>query len=39
MDDEISNKKYTDEDKEIVRNMWLNGRLIGGLVTEDHRDG
>ena len=39
MDDEISNKKYTDEDKETVRNMWLNGRLIGGLVTEDHRDG
>ena len=39
MDDEISNKKYTDEDKKTVRNMWLNGRLIGGLVTEDHRDG
>lgn len=37
MDDEISNKKYSAEDKEIVRNMYLNGRLIGGLVTEDHR--
>ena len=37
MDDEISNKKYSVEDKEIVRNMYLNGRLIGGLVTEDHR--
>ena len=36
-DDEISNKKYSVEDKQIVRNMWLNGRLIGGLVTEDHR--
>lgn len=37
MDDEISNKKYSAADKEIVRNMFLNGRLIGGLVTEDHR--
>ena len=36
-DDEISNRKYSEEDKKIVRNMWLNGRLIGGLVTEDHR--
>ena len=36
-DDEISNTRYTAEDKEIVRNMFLNGRLIGGLVTEDHR--
>lgn len=37
MDDEISNKKYSAEDKEVVRNMYLNGKLIGGLVTEDHR--
>lgn len=37
MDDEISNKKYSDEDKQTVRNMYLNGKLIGGLVTEDHR--
>jgi mRNA-degrading endonuclease YafQ of YafQ-DinJ toxin-antitoxin module len=37
MDDEISHKKYTDEDKEIVRKMFLNGRTIGGLITEDHR--
>lgn len=37
MDDEISNKKYSEEDKKTVRNMYLNGRLIGGLVTEDHR--
>lgn len=37
MDDEISNKKYSAEDKEVVRNMYLNGRVIGGLVTEDHR--
>lgn len=36
-DDEISNRKYTAEDKIIVRNMMLNGQLIGGLVTEDHR--
>jgi hypothetical protein len=36
-DDEISNRKYTEEDKKIVRDMTLNGTLIGGLVTEDHR--
>lgn len=36
-DDEISNRKYSAEDKIIVRNMMLNGRVIGGLVTEDHR--
>lgn len=34
---EISNTRYTEKDKDIVRKMWLNGRLIGGLVTEDHR--
>jgi hypothetical protein len=37
-DDEISNRKYSAEDKIIVRNMILNGRVIGGLVTEDHRE-
>lgn len=36
-DDEISNRKYSEEDKIVVRNMTLNGRVIGGLVTEDHR--
>ena len=34
-DFEISNITYTEEDKVIVRNMMLAGRLIGGLVTED----
>lgn len=38
-DDEISNKKYSADDKRIVRNMILNGKVIGGLVTEDHRSG
>ncbi len=37
-DDEISNRKYSVEDKSIVRNMILNGREIHGLVTEDHRE-
>jgi hypothetical protein len=37
-DFEISNKRYTAEDKDIVEKMTLNGREIGGLVTEDHRD-
>ncbi len=36
-DFEISNKRYTTEDKKIVRNMQLNGEVISGLVTEDHR--
>ena len=36
-DFEISNKRYTSTDKKIVRTMQLNGRVIGGLVTEDHR--
>ena len=38
-DFEISNKRYTSEDKKVVRNMQLNGEIIGGLVTEDHRVG
>ena len=36
-DFEISNKRYTDADKKIVRAMTLNGRLISGLITEEHR--
>lgn len=36
-DFEISNKRYTSADKKIVKAMMLNGRVIGGLVTEDHR--
>ena len=37
-DFEISNKRYTEADKQIIRNMMLNGELIGGLVTEDQRN-
>ena len=36
-DFEISNKRYTSADKDIVKKMQLNGRVIGGLITEDHR--
>lgn len=36
-DFEISNKKYSKEDKETVKNLWINGKVISGLVTEDHR--
>jgi hypothetical protein len=36
-DFEISNKRYTDADKKIVKAMMLNGRVIGGLITEEHR--
>ena len=36
-DFEISNKGYTAEDKKIVKNMQLNGEVISGLITEDHR--
>lgn len=38
-DFEISNKRYTSTDKKIVRTMQLNGQVISGLVTEDHRAG
>jgi len=34
-DYEISNRGYTDEDKENVRNIELNGQILRGLVTED----
>lgn len=37
-DFEISNKRYSAEDKKIVRLMQLNGRVIGGLITEEHRN-
>lgn len=37
-DFEISNKRYTQADKAVVRNMYLNGKLIGGLVTDTIRD-
>lgn len=37
-DFEISNKRYTAADKAIVRKMQLNGRMISGMITEDHRD-
>ena len=36
-DFEISNKRYSTADKQIVRNMMLNGEIIGGLITEEHR--
>ena len=36
-DFEISNKRYSPKDKDIVRNMMLNGEIISGLVTEDQR--
>lgn len=36
-DFEISNKRYTDADKKIVKAMVLNGKVIGGLITEEHR--
>lgn len=36
-DFEISNKRYTEADKLIVKNMTLNFEVIGGLVTEEIR--
>jgi hypothetical protein len=38
-DDEISNRKYSEEDKTIMRNLIVNGEEIHALVTEDHRKG
>ena len=34
-DYEISNRGYTDADKETIRNIQLNGKTLSGLVTED----
>lgn len=34
-DYEISNRGYTDKDKDNVRNILLNGEILNGLVTED----
>lgn len=36
-DDEISNRKYSEEDKSIMRNLIINGEAVQCLVTEDHR--
>lgn len=36
-DFEISNTRYTAKDKDTMRHLWLNGRLIACLVTEDIR--
>ena len=36
-DFEISNERYTEDDKIVVKNMKLNGREIGGLITEKIR--
>jgi hypothetical protein len=38
-DFEISNERYTTDDKIVVKNMKLNGREIGGLITETIRGG
>ena len=38
-DFEISNERYTAADKIVVKNMQLNGREIGGLITENIRGG
>lgn len=34
-DYEISNRAYTDSDKETIRQININGRILSGLVTED----
>lgn len=39
MDYELGNYGYDDYDKEVVRNMTLNGRVIGGLLAEDVKNG
>ena len=36
-DMEISHRIYNAEDMETVRNMYLNGQVIGGIITEDMR--
>ena len=34
-DFEISNRGYTDEDKQTVRHLIINGNMVSGFVTED----
>ena len=34
-DYEISNRAYTEQDKQDIRNLELNGQIVSGLVTED----
>ena len=34
-DYEISNRGYTEKDKQIARSIVLNGKILSGLVTED----
>lgn len=36
---DISNTRYSAEDKKVVRNLWLNGRIVPGLVTELDKPG
>jgi hypothetical protein len=38
-DFEISNTRYTDADKIIIKNLVLNGETISGLITEQIRGG
>ena len=38
MDYELGNYGYDDYDKQVVRNMTINGRVIGGLLAEDVRN-
>ena len=35
MDWELSERGYDDHDKDVVRNMTLNGQVVGGLILED----
>lgn len=37
-DYEISNVGYTEEDKELIRNIDINGNITSGLVTDDVQD-
>lgn len=39
MDYDLCNEGYDPEDKNIIRNLTLNGQFIGGLVTEDQVHG
>lgn len=34
-DYDISNRGYTDKDKQTIRSIYLNGQILSGLVTED----
>lgn len=39
MDYDLCNEAYEDADKEIIKNLTVNGKFVGGLITEEQVKG